>query len=119
MHVMDLQMAIISHLNWKSKLSDFFYGVEDLTLTDVPDHVNCDFGKLLYATGLKYTPDFPEIKTVELIHKEVHNGIRQLVMMPKKTRKSTEGKQALEEFKIKCDSLVNLLENLETQLKRR
>ncbi len=116
---MDLQVAIISHLQWKSKLSDFFYGVEDLTFANVPDHANCDFGKWLYATGLKDTLDFPEIKTVELIHKEVHDGIRQLVMMSKETRKSAEGKQALEAFKVKCDRLVNLLESLETQLKRR
>ena len=30
MVTMDLQAAVIAHLNWKSKLSDFFYGVEEL-----------------------------------------------------------------------------------------
>lgn len=43
--LMDLQAAVIAHLNWKSKLIDFFYGMEDLTLVDMPDHTRCDFDK--------------------------------------------------------------------------
>ncbi len=119
MEIMDIQVAIIAHLNWKSKLSDFFYGVEDLAPSQVPDHTNCDFGKWLYGTGLQEAADFPELNHLETLHKDVHDRIKQLVIMPAEKRKSDEGKRALQEFKDKCDNLVNLLESLEAQLKRK
>ncbi len=115
---MDLQAAVIAHLNWKSKLSDFFYGVEELTLAQVPDHTTCDFGKWLYASGLQTLSSFPELNSMVALHKEVHDGIKTLVSMPKEKRESDEGKQALAKFKEKCDRLVAMLENMEMQMKR-
>lgn len=112
---MDFQVAVIAHLNWKSKLSDFFYGIEDLTAADVPDHTTCEFGKWLYATGLKNFSNFSDIHSLEAMHKEVHAEIKKLVAMPKETRMSEEGKQALAVFKGKCDQLVRMMESMEKQ----
>ncbi|MCW5199330.1 CZB domain-containing protein [Desulfobulbus sp. F1] len=114
---MDLQAAVIAHLSWKSRLTDFFYGVENLTLADVPDHTHCDFGKWLYANGLKELTGFSEVNAMEAVHKDVHDGIRKLVAMTKETRMSDEGKQALAVFKDKCDRLVDMLERMEKQAK--
>ncbi|MCI5145227.1 MAG: hypothetical protein D3923_06765 [Candidatus Electrothrix sp. AR3] len=118
LEAMDLQMAIIAHLNWKSKLSDFFYGIEDLSIADVPEHTTCDFGKWLYSSGLQEFAEFPAIKTVETLHQKVHQRIKNLIIMPKAKRMSDEGKQALTEFKQECDRLVTLLESMEEHAKK-
>ena len=117
MDITNLQVGIIAHLQWKSKLSDFFYGVEDLTVADVPDHTSCDFGKLFYGSILKEFSDFNDINLLESLHKEVHDDIKTLIQMPQEERKSAKGKQALDDFKKKCDRLVEVMENLEDQAK--
>jgi hypothetical protein len=114
---MDLQAAVIAHLRWKAKLTDFFYGVENLTLADVPDHTRCDFGKWLYSRGLNDLAGIPEVKAMEALHKEVHDGIKALVAMPLEQRQGGEGQQALASFKDKCDRLVEMLERMEKQAK--
>ena len=119
MDVTNLQVGIIAHLQWKAKLSDFFYGVEDLTLADVPDHTSCDFGKLFYSTVKQEFSDFDEISALEVLHKEVHDDIKRLIQMPEETRKSADGRQALDAFKKKCDRFVQMLERLEAEAKRR
>lgn len=115
--LMDLQAAVIAHLNWKSKLTDFFYGIENLSLSDVPDHTRCDFGKWLYSSGLQDLAGLPETNVMEVLHKEVHDGIKALVAMPKERRMDAEGRQALSSFKDKCDRLVDMLERMEKQVK--
>ncbi|XCN71981.1 MAG: CZB domain-containing protein [Candidatus Electrothrix aestuarii] len=119
MDVTNLQVGMIAHLQWKSKLADFFYGVEELTLSDVPDHTSCDFGKLFYSTVLDEFSDFEEINLLERLHKEVHDDIKTLIQMPEAERRGPAGKQALEEFKKKSDSLVEIMEHLEVQVRNR
>lgn len=116
MIAMDLQAALIAHLTWKSKLSDFFYGLEDLKISDVADHTSCEFGKWLYASGLKSLAGFPDIDELEQLHKEVHQSIRELVAMPQEKRNSPDGRQELVKFHQKCDQLVQLLEQMEQQV---
>ncbi len=118
MDVTYLQMATIAHLRWKSKLSDFFYGMEDLTHSQVPDHSSCEFGRWLNTSGLKEFSIFPEMRELVPLHKDIHNTIKQMINMPKDVRKSEAGKTALKEFKSKCDRFVVLLETMETQAKR-
>ncbi|XOF33345.1 MAG: CZB domain-containing protein [Candidatus Electrothrix sp. YB6] len=118
MDVAKLQAATIVHLQWKSKLSDFFYGVEELNASQVPDHTHCELGKWLYSSGLQELAELSGTDRLDSAHKEVHNEIKRLVQMPEETRKSAEGKQALAHFKTKCDRLVDILENLEAQAKQ-
>ncbi len=118
MDIMNLQMATIAHLQWKSKLSDFFYGVEDLSHSQVPDHNTCEFGKWLNASGLKEFSRFPEMTTLVPLHKDIHDTIKHMVDMPKEERKTDEGKKALREFKTKCDNFIGLLNTIEAQAKR-
>ena len=117
MALMDLQAAVIAHLNWKSRLTDFFYGVENLTVADVPDHTRCDFGKWLYDRGLKDLAGLSETSRMEQLHKEVHDDIKAIVAMPQERRAAEEGKKALALFKEKCDRLVELLERMENEVK--
>ncbi|MCI5131839.1 MAG: hypothetical protein D3904_10005 [Candidatus Electrothrix sp. EH2] len=118
MDVTLLQTAVVAHLQWKSKLSDFFYGVEELSLADVPDHTACDFGKLFYSTIKQEFSDFDEMPQLELLHKQVHDDIKRLIQMPADARKGAEGKQALDAFKKKCDKLVQIIEHLEIKAKQ-
>ncbi|MCI5130483.1 MAG: hypothetical protein D3904_02920 [Candidatus Electrothrix sp. EH2] len=119
MDITNLQVGMIAHLQWKSKLSDFFYGVEELTLADVPDHQSCDFGKLLYGGVIEEFSDFGEMNVLVRLHKEVHDDIKRLIQMPEDERKAAKGKQALEDFKKKCDRLVGLMERLEAAAKQK
>lgn len=119
MDTMDLQVAAIAHLQWKSKLSDFFYGVEDLAAADVPDHTTCEFGKWLYATGLQEFVDFPEMGALEVLHREVHADINRMIAMPKEIRKADEGKQTLAKFKADCDRLVQMIEDIAKKAKNK
>ena len=86
MDVARLTVATINHLQWKSKLSDFFYGLSNLNLTDVPDHSTCEFGRWLYDSGLAEFSAYPEMKRVEALHKDFHEKIKELVQMPKEER---------------------------------
>jgi len=119
MLTMDLQAAMIAHLSWKSKLTDFFYGVEKLTASDVPDHNTCDFGKWLNSRGRQDLASLPDTVRMDALHKDVHDSIKMLVNMPEEKRKSPEGKQVLQSFKDKCDQFINLLESMEREIKRR
>uniref|UniRef100_UPI00405657AB CZB domain-containing protein n=1 Tax=Candidatus Electronema sp. TaxID=2698783 RepID=UPI00405657AB len=118
MLTMDLQAATIAHLSWKSKLTDFFYGVEKLTAADVPDHNTCDFGKWLNSRGRQDLAALPDTVRMDALHKDVHDTIKMLVNMPEEKRKTPEGKQALQVFKDKCDQFINLLESMEREIKR-
>jgi hypothetical protein len=117
MVTMDLQAAEIAHLNWKSKLTDFFYGLETLNLSDVPDHTRCDFGKWLYDRGLKDLAGLSETSRMEQLHKEVHEDIKMLVAMPKEQRESDDGKARLTKFKDKCDQFIAMLERMEREVR--
>ncbi|WPD21636.1 MAG: CZB domain-containing protein [Candidatus Electrothrix scaldis] len=105
-------------MQWKSKLSDFFYGVEQLSVAQVPDHSGCEFGRWLYGAGLQEFSAYSEMKRIEVLHKEFHKKIKQLIQMPEEKRKGQEGREALATFKSECDVFVNLLESVEEKAKK-
>ncbi len=118
LETMDLQAGIIAHLNWQSKLVDFFYGVENLNPADVPDHTHCDFGKWLYGWGLQEFADSPDVHVMEKLHKDVHDSIKRLLNTSKEQRLSEEGKQMLQNFKDTCNRFVEILEKMEREAKK-
>lgn len=118
MDTMNLTSAILAHLNWKSKLSDFFYGVEELSPADVPDPRHCEFGKLLASGALNTYEVFADMTEAEALHNNLHEDIKRLVAMPKEKRMSDEGKQALATFKAECDKFIALLEHVEKEAQR-
>lgn len=118
MDVTHIQTAIIAHLQWKAKLSDFFYGVEQLNVSQVPDHTGCTFGKWLYSSGLQEFSAYSEISRAESLHKTLHEEIKQLIQMPEEQRKGAEGHKALATFKTECDTFINLLESIEAKAKK-
>ncbi|WP_339133894.1 MAG: CZB domain-containing protein [Candidatus Electrothrix sp. GW3-4] len=115
MDVAHLQVATVAHLRWKSKLADFFYGLENLTVADVPDHMSCDFGQWLYKSGLEEFAAYSEMGQVESLHKDFHAAIKRLVQMPEAERKSPAGKEALSKFKAQCDEFIRVMEQVESQ----
>lgn len=112
----DVTMAKLAHLDWKLKLVDFMYGLIDLSETDVKNHHECDFGKWMDNTGLKSFENLPIMKTINQEHQAVHDDIRRLVAMPKESRSDANGKKAIEDFKVKCDHLMALMDELNTQI---
>ncbi len=113
---LDISMAKISHLDWKSKLIDFIYGFNDLKESDTIDHFECDFGKWLYSSGLKEFEHLPIMKAIEIEHKIVHNDIKRIVNISKTEREGVAGQQIIDDFKLKCDSLITLLDQLKLKV---
>jgi len=109
---LDISMAKISHLDWKSKLIDFIYGFKELTLSEVTNHFECDFGQWLYSEGLKEFESLPIIKTIERNHKSLHDDIKRIVALPKEEREGEKGQRIIDSFKLKCDTLISLLDEL-------
>lgn len=116
MSSLDISMAKISHLDWKSKLIDFIYGFSELQLSDLNSHFECDFGKWLYSSGLKDFSHLPIMKTVEVEHKAIHDDIKRIVALPKEKREGKFGQQEIDAFKIKCDNLIRLLDQLKVEI---
>lgn len=116
---MDLQAAVIAHLNWQTRLVDFFYGIENLNPSDVPDHTHCDFGKWLYdQQGMQHLATFPEARTMEKLHQDVHSSIKKMLGTSKEQRMSEEGKQMLQDFKSTCNRFIEILEKMEREAKQ-
>lgn len=115
---MDLQAGIIAHLNWQSKLVDFFYGVENLNPADVPDHTRCNFGTWLYSRGMQDLAAFPDVHEMEKLHKDVHDSIKRLLNTSKEQRMSEDGKKMLQDFKNTCNRFVEILEKMEREAKQ-
>ena len=113
MNNLDISMAKISHLDWKSKLIDFIYGFNELKQSDVSSHFECDFGKWLYSLGLKEFEHLPIIKTIEREHKSLHDDIKEIIDLPKEEREGDNGQRIIDDFKIKCDILISLLDELQ------
>ncbi len=109
---LDISMAKISHLDWKSKLIDFIYGFKELTLSEVTNHFECDFGQWLYSEGLKEFESLPIIKTIERSHKSLHDDIKRIVALPEEEREGEKGQRIIDSFKLKCDTLISLLDEL-------
>ncbi|MDQ7089326.1 MAG: CZB domain-containing protein [Methylococcales bacterium] len=113
---LDISMAKISHLDWKSKLIDFIYGFSDLQLSDLSSHLECDFGKWLYNSGLEEFSHLSIMKTIEVEHKAIHDDIKRIVALPKESREGELGQHEIDTFKVKCDSLIYLLDQLKVQI---
>ena len=113
---LDVTMAKLAHLDWKLKLTDFMYGVVDLHESDLKNHHECDFGKWMDTKGLKEFEHLSIMSTIDHEHQGVHEEIRRLVLMPKDRRDSEEGKKAIEAFKLKCDHLMGLMDELNSQI---
>ncbi len=112
---LDISMAKISHLDWKSKLIDFIYGFNELTQSDVSSHFECDFGKWLYSVGLKEFEHLPIIKNIEREHKVLHDDIKRIIDLPKEEREGENGQKTIDDFKLKCDILIALLDELKSE----
>ncbi len=113
---LDVTMAKLAHLDWKSKLIDFIYGLADLKASDVSSHHECEFGKWLYSTGLKDFENLPIMAAIEREHKGVHDELKRIVLLPKEQREGDNGQKMIDDFKVKCDHLVGLLDELNSKI---
>lgn len=113
---LDVTMAKIAHLDWKSKLVDFMCGLTELKASEVSDHHECEFGKWLYSTGLKDFENLPIMSDIEREHKVVHDEIKRIVSLSKEQREGEAGKKEMDDFREKCDHLIELLDKLNSQL---
>lgn len=111
----EISMGKIAHIKWRLKLADFMYGQADLTEADVKSHVDCDFGKWLYSTGLKEFENKPAIKTIEQEHKMLHDEIRRIILLPKEKRDINK-EQTISDFETKCEHFVALLDKFNAEV---
>lgn len=113
---LEIASAKIAHLDWKIKLTDFMYGLNELNKSDIVNHFGCKFGKWFYSSGMEEFGHLPIMTEVEVLHKEVHDDITRMTSLSAEQRKSDEGEKQLQAFYIKCDQLVGLLDRLEREV---
>jgi aerotaxis receptor len=105
----DVQMAILAHMGWKSKLIDHFHGLKVLTRSDVPTHTECKFGQWFYGEGKKEFGHLPLAQDIEREHKVVHDKIIAIVETPQDQLAQSQ----VDDFRETCDRLVQKMEKLE------
>ena len=105
----DVQMAIVKHLGWKSKLIDHLHGLSKLSRSSVPSHIDCQFGQWFYSEGKKEFGDTSLMIDIEREHKLIHDLIIAIVDTPHDQLKNEQ----IDEFNNKCDALIKKLEQLE------
>jgi methyl-accepting chemotaxis protein len=75
----DFSSARSKHLAWKPRLRGFLDGNGDLTEAEAISHRDCDFGKWLYARGLKDFGHLRQMQKLERIHEQMHRQVKILV----------------------------------------
>lgn len=113
---LEISVAKIAHLDWKIKLTDFVYGLNELSKDDIVNHFDCKFGKWFYTEGKQEFGHLSIMDEVEDVHKEVHDAIMTMTALPKEVREGDEGEKQLQSFYGKCDRLVELLDKLEEEV---
>lgn len=111
----EVSMGKIAHIKWRIKLADFMHGQVDLTEADVKNHLDCEFGKWLYSSGLKKFEHLSTMKLVEQDHKMIHDEIKRIIVLPKEKREMHRQK-IINDFEIRCDHFIVLLDKLNSEV---
>lgn len=113
---LDFQQAKIKHLQFKSNLRSILYGVSTIDEKPVLSHHECAVGKWIYEHALEVYGKVPELLELEKTHADIHRKARELVDLYK-VGKVAESRNGLGEIEEIADTLVKLLETVESKIK--
>ncbi|MBF0237606.1 MAG: CZB domain-containing protein [SAR324 cluster bacterium] len=95
---LDVNIARILHLKWMFDLKQALTNEE--TLSPVDNHMECDLGLWLKASGLKKFHQFDAVQRLDSVHTQFHDKVSEL--MSNRTDKTTE------EINLKLESLTEV-----------
>jgi chemotaxis protein histidine kinase CheA len=75
----DFAMARDKHHQWVSRLRSMLDGTTSMTVEQAGSPRECALGKWLYASGLQDYKAIAEIRTLEQVHREFHDAMREVV----------------------------------------
>ncbi len=76
---LDFASAISAHRAWKTRLSNFLKGTEELHHEDIASHRECELGRWLYGSGMAAYGHLPEMDSLERDHQTLHGKIKAVV----------------------------------------
>ena len=77
----------------------------------LPNHINCAFGKFYYGDGMDLYRDDKDFRAIEPIHKRVHD-LGNMIMENVDRQRYTDNNQLVIELKQNVDGLVGILDKL-------
>jgi methyl-accepting chemotaxis protein len=104
----DFAMARLNHKNWIKRLVAFMDGREKMSESSLVSHKDCALGKWIYATALTKYGSMVEIRELERIHTEFHEGVRTVYNL-KQSGQTTRAENELMEVQKITDRVFELL----------
>lgn len=113
-HKFDIGMIKAAHIAWKLHLESMLQDGTEISPDEIPDHTQCDFGKLLAtAQGnvIKSHPIYPEMAHH---HEKIHSLAYQIADLHLKGQQN-KAAQLMEEFKATSANLFEALDRIYTE----
>jgi hypothetical protein len=110
----DFALARLNHQVWKMRLRAFLSDKEEMEESEASEPTECELGKWIYSVGLTDFSHLPEIKELEQTHAELHQYIKDVVVL----KKAGQVQKANEQFK-KVSPLSDEVVQLLTQIERK
>jgi methyl-accepting chemotaxis protein len=115
MNVMTFRTFKIKHRAWKTRLKDFLEGKGGLTAEQAISHKDCSLGKWMYAEGLQHCSTIPEMKSLEKVHINLHETVKNIVSLKNKGKAAEAEAEYLKIGPI-SDEIIDLLTVIEKKV---
>lgn len=113
-HVVDTYKK--TDMDWVNRVEEFLSDGHQITLSEVPSHLDCALGKWYYGQGSIECGQMTSFQAIEQPHVEFHKALREVIEIC-----STDKQQAHTAFgKLKqySEETVNELNQLQTEMER-
>lgn len=112
----ELENAKAKLTGWKERLNQFLQGYGSMDASEALNHHNCNFGKWYYSSGIKKYSQYPQMQEIEAPHKEMHELIHKIIAL-QESGQSNEAKAEMSDIEIRTNKILNLIEQIEAQVK--
>jgi hypothetical protein len=107
----EFESATVKHILFKSKVKSYLYGAA----TDLEPIVNyrvCSFGQWIYERGIPLFGQLPEMRELEIVHKEIHDFASYLVELKQKNQ-TDKALDELPNLEAKANEIFGLLKRVQ------
>jgi chemotaxis protein histidine kinase CheA len=111
----DFAQARLKHEQWLKRLREVLDGSATMTAQTGGSHTECALGKWVYSFGLKKYSSFPEIHSVEKVHRQFHELVGKILSL-KHQGDQAQAEQALCELSSLSTKILGLLSDLEKKV---
>jgi methyl-accepting chemotaxis protein len=115
MYAMTFRTFRVKHRAWKTRLKDFLEGKGGLTEKQVISHKDCSLGKWMYAEGLQHYNTIPEMKSLEEVHINLHETVKNIVALKNEGKAAEADAEYLKIGPI-SDEIIDLLTVIEKKV---